>query len=357
MVSRRKVAAARRHRGRLRGRIGPTLAACTVLVFARATCASPAVGTLANFDVVNDTGEPTHGFEIEIEGLHPEDVTYTFGGTYSRYGDPEIASVPAGTSTVVVRYRRWSGSAWASTPVAQAIQPHGHDCFAGGPVGNYEQSDCERFGVSLRANPSRVTYRWLVAAEPVNQNTSFAPSPVTVALPVPVWDVQPPAVGPAPGNVAAAAVRAELEPLEEEHEGQYGEPQWLRVFKVESEEKLEPADLVRLLLGARDSIVPGETEVETEWKLNQSKPGNAEGDQEDADIREGASPRGRRAVVRRYEFYRYTGPRDPENNEAMPCVADDTPTAAEAPVNGCSDLGEFVGAQNVAVDVGLSAAD
>jgi len=62
-------------------------------------------------------------------------------------------------------------------------------------------------------------------------------------------------------------------------------------------------------------------------------------------------------VVRRYEFYAYTGPRDPENGEAMPCVADDTPVPDAAPVNGCSDLGDFAGAQNVAVDVDLATVD
>ena len=36
-------------------------------------------GTLSNFDVINDTGHPTNGFEIELEGISPGDVVYTFG--------------------------------------------------------------------------------------------------------------------------------------------------------------------------------------------------------------------------------------------------------------------------------------
>ena len=30
-----------------------------------------AFGTLSNFDVVNDTSGPCHGFEIELEDIHP----------------------------------------------------------------------------------------------------------------------------------------------------------------------------------------------------------------------------------------------------------------------------------------------
>ena len=35
-------------------------------------------GPLDNFDVVNDTGHDTCGFEIEIEGVHGADVYRTF---------------------------------------------------------------------------------------------------------------------------------------------------------------------------------------------------------------------------------------------------------------------------------------
>ncbi len=229
----------------------------------------------------------------------------------------------------------------------------GHDCFLHGPIGNYLTSGCEHFGLSLRKEPTRVTYRWLVASEPHDRASGFVVSPVPVRLPVPLWNVQP----PGPDNRDGARVRAELEPLEEEREGQYGEPQWLKVFKITSESKLEPADIVRLLLGAPDSVVPDETEIETEWKLIQSKPGRAEGREEDADVREDSLRKGHRSVIRRYEFYQYTGPRDPQNAEALPCVADDHPVPVSAPVDGCSDLGDFVGAQNVAIDLGLSAID
>ena len=327
-------------------------AAILLLLAGRASFAS-SFGTLSNFDVVNDTGHECHGFEIELEDLHPSDVPYTFGGSYIRYGTPEVldTTVDPAHPRVVVRYRHWNGTQWEATPVAPAaITPSGHDCYSGGPVGNYATSGCEHYGVSLRANPTRTTYRWLVAASPSNPGSTFSDVAETVNLPVPVWNVIPQAGG-------GVNVRAEVEPVEEENHAQWGEPQWLKVFKVESDVDLQPEDLSKLLLGLADGIVPGETEVETEWKLIQSKPGNAEGDQEDADVKEDPLDAGKRSVIRRYEFYTYTGPRDPENNEAFPCINDDSPVPGDAPVDGCADIGDFVGAQNVAVDVDLAAVD
>jgi hypothetical protein len=334
--------------------------ACTALLAVAFACsasrvAATSVGTLDNFDVVNDTPGSCHGFEIELEDIHPSDVPYTFGGSYIRYGAPEVldTTVDPAHPRVLVRYRSWNGSQWEATPVAPPnVSPQGHDCYSSGPIGNYLDSGCEHFGVSLSATPTRTTYRWLVAADPTDVNSVFSAVPQTVNLPVPVWNVAP--APPAAGG--GVDVRAEVEPVEEENAAQFGEPQWLKVFKIETELHLQPEDLVKLLLGAEGNVLPDETEVETEWKLIQSKPGNAEDEQEDADVKEDHLAAGKRGVVRRYEFYRYTGPRDPENNEALPCINDDNPVPADRPVEGCSDLGDFVGAQNVAVDVDLSLA-
>lgn len=325
------------------------LVAAALLAVLAAPSGASSIGSLSNFDVVNDTTHPCHGFEIELEDIHVGDVAYTFGGDYIRYGTPEVidATVDPLHPRVIVRYRRFDGAAWAATPVAPAgVRPGGHDCYANGPIGNYLESGCEHYGVSLNASPTRTSYRWLVAADPADPNTAFTAEPQPVDLPVPVWNVVP-----NPGG--GVAVRAEVEPVEEEQHAQYGEPQWMKVFKIESERVLQREDLNRLLLGVAGGIVPDdETEVETEWKLIQSKPGNAEDENEDADVREDPLDAGKRSVVRRYEFYAYTGPRDAENNEALPCVNDDAPVPADQPVEGCSDLGDFVGAQNVAVDAG-----
>ena len=64
---------------------------------AGAALASPTLyGSLSNFDVYTDTGSETHGFEIELHGVSAADVSYTFGGTYNRYGSPRIDSFADG---------------------------------------------------------------------------------------------------------------------------------------------------------------------------------------------------------------------------------------------------------------------
>ena len=54
-------------------------------------------GTLSNFDVFNDTGEETHGFEIELDGISSSDISYTFGAPYQyRYGTPKLENFAGG---------------------------------------------------------------------------------------------------------------------------------------------------------------------------------------------------------------------------------------------------------------------
>ena len=56
-------------------------------------------GALTNFDVLNDTGQVTYGFEIELDGLQPQDAYYFY--TYNRYGQPKVVPFANG---VYVRY-------------------------------------------------------------------------------------------------------------------------------------------------------------------------------------------------------------------------------------------------------------
>src|SRR3954453_12403248 len=61
------------------------------------------VGSLANFDVVNDTEGEKEGFEIQLEGLEPNDIIRVFGqsgatcyiryclGSITPYGTPGVA--------------------------------------------------------------------------------------------------------------------------------------------------------------------------------------------------------------------------------------------------------------------------
>lgn len=62
------------HRGFSWRRVSLALAASSIALFGfapgvRVADAQTTYGTLSNFDVVNDTGQPCHGFEIELEGI------------------------------------------------------------------------------------------------------------------------------------------------------------------------------------------------------------------------------------------------------------------------------------------------
>src|SRR6476660_9544736 len=86
-------------------------AAMTIVSFTDPARASVMYGSLSNFDVVNDTGEICRGFEIELEGVNPPDIAFTFGNPYIRYGDPVTVATATGT---IVRYASAFGaSGWA----------------------------------------------------------------------------------------------------------------------------------------------------------------------------------------------------------------------------------------------------
>ena len=141
-----------------------------MLLAIRPALAQTTFGSLSNFDVFNDTGQETHGFEIELDGISSANVTYKFGGTYQQYGDPIVTDFPGG---VYVRYEArydpvkaaWSATTpLASTPITPTM---GHACWTGGipPAGllAYPNGGCEHFGLGLSANPTNTVYRWLIA--------------------------------------------------------------------------------------------------------------------------------------------------------------------------------------------------
>jgi hypothetical protein len=306
-------------------------------------------GALSNFDVFNDTGQDCHGFEIELRDISSDDVYYTFGAPYERYGDPRIVPfTDASGSGVYVRYespydpaagRFTQRTAPAPSPVTAT---DGHSCFNGGSITNYDTSGCEHFGVSLGRNPTRTVYRWLVA-DP-NAPGALQPSGTKVSIPAPIWNVVPPAV---PGDPPVVQAVIEAEPPQEGFE--FGEALWVKVFKTEAPEPVELEDLV-----TDNPVVPQEpAEVEIEWVLLQA---NVDGDLNSDLVQEAAVGEGNESVTRRYEFYRYTGAYDPETNEAR-CdnplePRQQVPERCGAPdENGVAGVGEYVGAQMAALNL------
>lgn len=136
------------------------LTALAAPVATLAQTATTMYGSLSNFDVVNNTGNPTQGFEIQLEGISPQDIAYTFGGTYIHYGTPTV--VPYATGVYVRYMSQWnpgSQTFMTSTPVAVNFPPTmGHSCFSLSLGSAYYTSGCGHFGVGLNRNPITTTY-------------------------------------------------------------------------------------------------------------------------------------------------------------------------------------------------------
>lgn len=306
-------------------------------------------GTLSNFDCVNDTDHECHGFEIELEDVFDTDVVYTFGAPYERYGDPIVIRTPIGC---IIRYASAYDSAnhaWlATTPKAIAPYPAtmGHQCWSMGDP-NYPNSGCEHFGISTTRNPTRTTYRWLVE-NPIDPQ-SLTPLGSSVSIPAPVWNVipQPPPDPnlPPPPPIVVAVLPAP--PLPPGNGSQWGEAIWEKVYVMESP---APVALDDLVLGGAGVPDPDLDAPEIEWQLLQSAPAGEAGPHEESE-NGGEVGEGAEAVSRRYEFYKYTGPYDPENHEAMCDDPLDAKCGPADPVTGLRGIGDFIGAQNAAVNL------
>ena len=190
--------------------------------------ATTIVGSLANFDVVNDNPEDMDGFEIQLESVDVADITRVFGQSgaacYIRYCIGSVSSYPAVGATprgVIIRWAAnynavagtfttpantpLTGSGRGTPPrlVGAAGVVTGESCWSLGLGGSYPLSGCEHFGVSLAAgkNSSNTIYRWL-KGDPTT-GTLAPPATPPVAISQPVVSVIPP-VANAPAEVQAA---------------------------------------------------------------------------------------------------------------------------------------------------------
>jgi hypothetical protein len=301
-------------------------------------------GSLGNFDAVNDTGSVAHGFEIELEGISISNVTDTFGGagrgfptSVERYGAPTITAYSNGSvSGVRVTYRAdLSGNpgSWVGTPSGVYTTP-GESCWTGGGSGYGPATPCDHFGVGLSANPTKTTYSWLVEQTPGSASLVNATSNVLA----PVWTVTPapppaPGLPPPPPVVVAKIVAPEPAAFE------FGTAIWAKVFTTEIEHDVALQDL----LGGNPLVDQAAQNTEIEWQLLQKDSGNPNSGQ----LENGnAAPVGALAqsIIRRYEFYSFTGTYDPETHEALFAAGfgDSNP--------GPGDVGNFIGAQNAALN-------
>ena len=230
-------------------------------------------------------------------------------------------------------------SATTRVPVSPIVPTGGHSCFVGGMTADvYNASGCEHFGVSLSgtAAPTSTKYYWLVR-DKINVGGLIRAN-TKVAIPAVTWYVNP---NPVVGGNAVVKAAIDVEDFEDVVQpcAMYGDAKWVKVFVTEIETEIELNDLV-----ANNPLVPQTSnETEIEWQILQRQPtcGENGGPPEANEMElEQAHGNGARSVIRRYEFYEYTGVFDPENHEVIP-INDSVPDEL--------DIGDYLGSQMAAL--------
>ncbi len=315
------------------------------------------VGYPANFDAYNNTGAPVNGFELEADGISSSDITRIFGGVWIA-GQPCVIRYCQGTATNFPGgvYIRWT-SPWdpaaqqftLSTPTPAGIVGAGESCWTMGLGARYPTAGCEHFGISTVRPPTNIVYRWLVPDPnnpgqliPYTGTTTQIPNappppPIPVPIPQPVINVIPPAQ-PGAAPVVAFEIQAPPPPPAPKPVPQYGDAQWVKVYKTEINREVD----LNELMGGNPVVPEDPALVETQWKLLQYNPnshGNSGILHNQAQLGNGSH-----AVVRRYEHYSYTGTYDPVDHHAT-CLDG----ICSVPGNG--ELGAIIGAQNAAANV------
>ena len=329
---------------------GPATAMALCLAAGPAAVHAQAVamaGNYQNFDVLNNTGGPTYGFEMEVWGVSSSQLTRIFPSNFNagviRYGFGTATDFAGGV------YVRWiapwdaaAGRFTTATPVPPSLTSvPGDSCWTLGMPNTYQTAGCEHFGISTtyNVNPTNIIYRWLVA-DPANPG-SVMPTGVNVSLPAPIWTVVAPA-NPGLPPVVVAQIEAPQPPAP----AVFGDAQWVKVYKTEQQGRVDLDQLV----GDNHAVVPeNAAQLEVSWSLLQADPpagGNKR--QRGKLANQGNLGNGNHAVVRRYEHYEYAGVYNPVTHEAL-CA--DIICAAPAP----DELGNAIGAQNVAANLDVNA--
>ncbi|MGD9634528.1 MAG: hypothetical protein AB7G28_20260 [Pirellulales bacterium] len=314
------------------------------------TTSAAVIGFLGNFDVINDTGQTCYGFEIELEGIHSSEVTDVFGGpgrgfptgrgydpatSVERYGSPTITEYVNGAvfGTRVTYSALYDGTNWdystPTTPSGAFITP-GDNCWSGGGLGYGPSCPCDHFGVGTSVNPTATTYSWLTETTPGVLTSAGG----VVHLPAPVWNVIPPDpnLPPAPPQVVAQIEAPDPAGFE------FGDALWVKVFTTEFEDPIELEDLVA------DNAHVQQAETEVEWQLLQKDSGNPNSGMLESGYGVPVGPNAA-SILRRYEFFEFSGMYDPESHEAQfdPGYGDSNP--------GPNDVGTYLGSQNAAANL------
>lgn len=270
--------------------------------------ASAIFGTLSNFDIYNTTPEPAEGAEIELEGCDSSSV----GGHYPSHFDTiSITNYNEGGKTGTrIRFQGYNFNPEVTlgslSPNPNPVSTNGHQLTnsAGG----------EHFGFWLNGvQPTATRFFWLNNNGGLYDRIGSVPETV----PGPTWTYMPPAnLGDPP--VLQAVIKV---PEPEDAINLRPDSTWMKIFKVKlpaSQAPDDPAEMQALLLKLisdanpeneqpdeplSDIVPEGEDpiEVESEWELMEGGKNPKERMHED-EIGEGD-----KVVIRRYEFYKYIG--------------------------------------------------
>ena len=324
------------------------LAGAFIIFFPVSVMASQAYGSINNFDVVNDTGVPCHGFEIELDDITSAQITYTYD--YNHYSTPIISTDftdPIHPKTFIryeAKYNNGGWSAYTAVPT-NAISPTAGHQFTD-PSVNFGG---EHFGVGYSANPTNILYYWM--QDDGAGNLKIGPA---VSVSTPIFNYIAP-VGAAPPQIQPVIVPPPLPIVYE-----FGPATWVKMITTTSHTNTEVhlRDLVSI-----DANYPGvkgwangePAEVETEWQVLQTDSGNTNGGN---NILQGVAQnlnQGDDVVTTRYEFYQYptNDPTlfDPETYEALAQTVGVDGIHGVASTNGGPDfsttviVGKFLGAQ------------
>ena len=278
-------------------------------------------GTLSSFDVVNETGQNAHGFELQIEGVTQNDLYYT--GFGQRYGQASI--VPYATGV----YVRWkspytAGGFTQTTPQHTPGVPYSwNDCYQAGST--YAFSGCEHFYQSLRQTLPGVvvTGRWL-SEDPNNLGSLLGINP-GVIVPYPVYTFAPPPTTAPITTIAPVVVQQAPEiPDPPEAVGQYGDAQWVKIYKIQLPREVTGQELENEFASNPNGSKPGLFNIIDPaqfegWSLEQTAPpcgGNCKQNRNRTQNQGSLKPEDR-SIVRRYEAYKYAGAYDPLTHEAV----------------------------------------
>lgn len=306
--------------------------------------ASAIYGTLSNFDIYNTTPEPAEGAEIELEGCDSSSIGGHFPSHFSAISVTNYNE--NGKTGARIRFEGYNFNLPVTLgslqPNPNPVSTNGHQLTnsAGG----------EHFGFWLNgAQPTETRFFWLNNNNGAYQRIGNLPA----IVPGPTWSYVPPA-NPGDPPVVQAVVKV---PEPAEVILQKPDSTWMKVYKVKLPASAAPDDpvemqalLVRLISDANpenqqpdvpfDDIVPegdDPAEVESEWELLEGGKAPKEKMNEDP-----IDEMNDKLIIRRYEFYEYTGAYDAEHEPITAFL--DPGDLLEPPVG---ELGNFISANMV----------